>query len=199
MNHYIRHIIEAFDFNLIKDNKSKNIVDTAMDAALEYKLNDIVNNNILKLHKPTQESSKWLQTQIGIYKVNNTDELKKLIECCTKTLGNNSTFNGNISKWDVSNVTVMYNMFCLSNFNGNISKWDVSNVTDMSYMFQQSKFNQNISKWDVSNVTIMDGMFMMAGKFNQDISKWNIAKAPYSKNIFSCCPIKEEYKPRFKK
>ena len=59
MNHYIRHIIEAFDFNLIKDNKSKNIVDTAMDAALEYKLNDIV-NNILKLHKPTQESSKWL-------------------------------------------------------------------------------------------------------------------------------------------
>ena len=69
----------------------------------------------------------------------------------------------------------------------------------MSYMFQQSKFNQNISKWDVSNVTIMDGMFMMAGKFNQDISKWNIAKAPYSKNIFSCCPIKEEYKPKFKK
>ena len=92
----------------------------------------------------------------------------------------------------------MYNMFCLANFNGNISKWDVSNVTDMSYMFQQSKFNQNISKWDVSNVTIMDGMFMMAGKFNQDISKWNIAKAPYSKNIFSCCPIKEEYKPKFK-
>ena len=53
MNHYIRHIIEAFDFNLIKNNKSKNIVDTAMDAALEYKSNDIVNNNILKLHKPT--------------------------------------------------------------------------------------------------------------------------------------------------
>lgn len=57
----------------------------------------------------------------------------------------------------------------------------------------------NISKWDVSNATIMDRMFMMAGKFNQDISKWNIAKAPYSKNIFSWCPIKEEYKPRFKK
>jgi hypothetical protein len=45
----------------------------------------------------------------------------------------------------------------------------------------------------------MDGMFMMAKKFNQDISKWNIAKAPYSKNIFSWCPIKEEYKPKFKK
>lgn len=194
MNHYIRHIIEAFDFNLIKDNKSKNIVDTAMNAALEYKLNDIV-NNILKLHKPTQESSKWLQAQIGIYKVNNTDELKKLIECCIKTLGNKCNLN-----WiDVSNINNMEGIFYNSTFNGNISKWDVSNVTDMPYMFQQSKFNQNISKWDVSNVTIMDGMFMMAGKFNQDISKWNIAKAPYSKNIFSCCPIKEEYKPRFKK
>ena len=59
MNHYIRHIIEAFDFNSIKDNKSKNIVDTAMDAALEYKLNDIV-NNILKFHKLTKEDSNWL-------------------------------------------------------------------------------------------------------------------------------------------
>ena len=195
MNHYIRHIIEAFDFNTVKkDNKSKNIVGTAIDAAIEYKLNDIVNNNILKIYKPTQESSKWLQSQIGIYKVNNTDELKKLIECCIKTLGNKCNLN-----WiDVSNITNMEGIFYNSTFNGNISKWDVSNVTDMSYMFQQSKFNQNISNWDVSNVTNMDGMFMMAKKFNQDISKWNIAKAPYSKNIFSWCPIKEEYKPKFK-
>jgi len=60
MNHYIRHIIEAFDFNSVKDNKSKNIVDAAIDAAIKYKLNDIVNNNILKFHKPTQESTNWL-------------------------------------------------------------------------------------------------------------------------------------------
>ena len=194
MNKYSKHIIESFDFNSIKDNKSKNIVDTAMDAALEYKLNDII-NNILKVHKPTKEDSIWLQAQVGIYKVNNTDELKKLIECCIKTLGNKCNLN-----WiDVSNITNMEGIFYNSTFNGNISKWDVSNVINMSYMFQQSKFNQNISNWDVSNVTNMDGMFMMAEKFNQDISKWNIAKAPYSKNIFSWCPIKEEYKPKFKK
>jgi len=59
MNKYIKHIIESFDFNSIKDNKSKNIVDTAMDAALEYKLNDII-NNILKVHKSTKEDSIWL-------------------------------------------------------------------------------------------------------------------------------------------
>lgn len=219
MNHYIRYIIESFDFNTVKkDNKTKQLVNTAMDAAIEYKLNDIV-NNILKFHKPTEDDAKWLQSQIGIYTVNDTDKLKKLIECCIKTFGNkcnlnwidvsnitnmdglfyNSTFNGNISKWDVSNVTVMYNMFCMANFNGRINNWNVSNVTDMSYMFQQSKFNQDISKWDVSNVTYMDGMFMMAKKFNQDISKWNIAKVSYSEKIFSWCPIKEEYKPIFKK
>ena len=53
----------------------------------------------------------------------------------------------NISKWDVSNVTNMLNMFKGSIFSGDISKWDVSNVKDMSYMFMQSLFNQDISNW----------------------------------------------------
>ena len=38
-------------------------------------------------------------------------------------------------------------MFLASNFNGNISNWDVSNVTNMNYMFDDSKFNGDISKW----------------------------------------------------
>jgi len=61
MNHYIRHIIETFDFNTVKkDNKSKNIVDAAMNAVIEYKLNDIVYDNILEFHKPAKEDSIWL-------------------------------------------------------------------------------------------------------------------------------------------
>ena len=86
-----------------------------------------------------------------------------------------SQFNGNISKWDVSNVTDMNGMFCDSKFNGNISKWKVSKVTDMSSMFLKSQFNGNISKWDVSNVTDMNCMFRFAD-FNGDISKWNVSK-----------------------
>ena len=39
-----------------------------------------------------------------------------------------SRFNGDISKWDVSNVRNMNEMFCDSEFNGDISKWNVSNV-----------------------------------------------------------------------
>ena len=43
----------------------------------------------------------------------------------------NPTFN--ISRWDVSNVTIMWAMFSYCNFNPtfDISGWDVSNVEDM--------------------------------------------------------------------
>ena len=46
-----------------------------------------------------------------------------------------SSFNGDISKWNVSNVTNMRGMFFSSNFNGDISDWDVGNVTNMGHMF----------------------------------------------------------------
>ena len=39
-------------------------------------------------------------------------------------------------------------------FNQDISKWDVSNVTDMKEMFALTvMFNQDLSGWDVSKVT----------------------------------------------
>ena len=43
-------------------------------------------------------------------------------------------------------------MFNNSQFNGDISKWDTSNVTNMSWMFHGSKFNGNISNWNFSNL-----------------------------------------------
>ena len=77
--------------------------------------------------------------------------------------------NGDISSWDVSNVTRMYGAFHKSSFNGDISSWDVSNVTAMSFMFYASSFNQPIGNWDVSNVTFMNSMFNNS-PFNQEIS-----------------------------
>jgi surface protein len=44
----------------------------------------------------------------------------------------------------------MRDMFWGTEFNGDISLWDVSNVTDMAGIFNSSTFNQNISGWDVS-------------------------------------------------
>jgi surface protein len=45
-------------------------------------------------------------------------------------------------------------------FNKNIDRWNVLNVTDMSFMFNGAiSFNQNISNWNVSNYTHIDNMF----------------------------------------
>ncbi|SHK66702.1 BspA family leucine-rich repeat surface protein [Fibrobacter sp. UWB12] len=85
-----------------------------------------------------------------------------------------SKFNGDISQWNVSNVTDMSFMFLESRFNGDISQWNVSNVTNMYYMFGFSKFKGDISKWNVSNVTNMSMMFWWAREFDGDISKWDV-------------------------
>lgn len=49
----------------------------------------------------------------------------------------------------MGNVTDMSSMFRSSPFNGDISDWDVSNVTDMGDMFATSSaFTGDISKWN---------------------------------------------------
>jgi surface protein len=50
-------------------------------------------------------------------------------------------------------------IFSYSNFNGDISRWDVSNVINMAGMFQGSQFNGDISKWNVSKVKDMRDIF----------------------------------------
>ena len=93
-------------------------------------------------------------------------------------------FNNDISEWDVSNVTNMFGMFVSSKFNQNISRWDVSNVTDMACMFAHSKFNQDISEWDVSNVMNMSSMFYDSN-FNYNISKWDVSNVKNMNNMFA--------------
>ena len=54
-----------------------------------------------------------------------------------------------ISKWGVSSVTVMSDMFArATSLNGDISKLDVFVMTGMRDMFDVP--NDDISKWDVS-------------------------------------------------
>ena len=100
--------------------------------------------------------------------------------------------------WDTSNITSMWNLFDGTSFNWDISNWNTSNVTWMDRIFQNTPFNQDISNWDVSsntsfrdflrgardfnqpladwetgNVTNMRFMFRGANDFNQDISNWD--------------------------
>ena len=67
----------------------------------------------------------------------------------------------------------------------------------MSWLFNDSEFNGDISKWNVSNVTNMESMFD-SSNFNGDISKWDVSNVRYNAFMFRNCPIKEEYKPKFK-
>jgi len=62
---------------------------------------------------------------------------------------------------NLSSVTNMQSMFSgASSFNQDLSSWDVSSVTNMPYMFYNATaFNQDISNWDVSGVTSMINMF----------------------------------------
>ena len=88
---------------------------------------------------------------------------------------NKRNFNEDISSWDVSNVNNMYAMFDnASLFNQDIGSWDVSNVTNMSAMFYGAfNFNRPVGSWDVSNVISMMRMFEFASSFNQNIGNWD--------------------------
>jgi surface protein len=78
---------------------------------------------------------------------------------------------------NLSGVSSMYRMFLnATSFNGNLSGWDVSSVTSMESMFDSaSLFNGDISGWDVSHVTSMESMFNNATLFNRDLSGWCVS------------------------
>ncbi len=97
-----------------------------------------------------------------------------------------SVFNQDIGDWDVGKVTDMSNVFVLTNaFNQDIGDWNVSAVTEMGFMFFHAKaFNQDIKEWDVSNLTYMTSMFSGASAFNQDIGKWNVTSVSIAQSVF---------------
>ena len=61
-----------------------------------------------------------------------------------------------------------------SSFNQNISNWDVSNVSIMSLMFNYAyTFNQDLSSWAVSNVTD-------CRQFSYETTTWALPKPNFT-------------------
>ena len=111
--------------------------------------------------------------------------------------GTVNDFNQDISSWDVSNVTNMYQMLREADaFNQDIGDWDVSNVTNMYQMFYTGQFvkdfNQDISSWDVSNVTDMSFMFRGCSEFNQPLGSWNVISVTAMRSMFSHTAINQD-------
>ena len=153
----------------IKAKSWANVGDTGVINGVTY---TIVDETMLR-----QTISPNLVNQICTTKVTNMENI--ILDVMDVYSG---AFAGDISTWDVSNVTTMRRMFWGDGFrdgfgfNQPIGDWDVSNVTDMREMFRGSlAFNQPIGDWDVSSVTDMTYMFQGAEVFNQPIGDWDVS------------------------
>ena len=145
------------------------------------------------------EGTKFKYIDISYWDVSNVTNMEVMFYGCKELES-----IGDLSYWDVSNVTNMSSMFynCKTlKTVGDLSGWDVSSVNDMWGMFYHCKKLKSvgdISKWNVSKVTDMSFMFDYFKSFNQDISNWNVSNVTDMTYMFLNCPIKDEYKPKFK-
>lgn len=98
------------------------------------------------------------------------DELKELVDKLINERGREA----NLNDIDTSDIEDMEKIFYGVDFDGDISKWDVSNVKSMYKMFTRSKFsgkNGDISDWDTSNVEKNFAMFRFS-PIDKNRPKW---------------------------
>ena len=94
-----------------------------------------------------------------------------------------TNFNGDVSGWNVTDVTSMDNMFasCIV-FNRSLATWDMVGTLSVADMFRDAvSFDQDLSMWDVSTITNMDNMFNGTILLDTDLSQWcvtNITSEP---------------------
>lgn len=103
-----------------------------------------------------------------------------------KMFNNAQAFNQPVNDWNMSKATSIVSMFSFNYaFNQPLDKWNTSNVTDMAGVFTYARvFNQNINTWDVSKVTRMSTLFSGASKYNQPLDKWNVSNVTKMDEMF---------------
>ena len=198
MNNYIKHIVEKFDFNAVNKQEKNMAYKPAIDDMILNKILSIDGNRLYLYDKDKiliPEEQNYLKSRInsheyGIFRVYENIDLPKLVWIFVDIAGNDCDLNC----IDVSSITNMSFLFKIyaRHFNGDISQWDVSNVTNMHCMFTDSKFNGNISEWDVGKVRRIEFMFKNT-PFNGDLNSWNmdISKMSYEDKyqVFDNSPL----------
>ena len=130
MNNYIQKLIkEQFNISDLdfsdEQEYSNNIFNKEYNHPYYYKVLD---------KTITEYEIKELDSLVGVAAPKNKDELMEIIKFYSKKYSKHS-----LNWLDVSGITDMSNLFKDTKYNGDISKWDTSNVTDMSYMFCAAK------------------------------------------------------------
>ena len=93
-----------------------------------------------------------------------------------------------VSGWDTSNMTSMYNMFCnmqkLTELD--VSGFDTSKVTNFESMFNNcsSLTSLDISGFDTSSATILKQMFTNTNLTTLDVSKWDTSNVTNMHRMF---------------
>lgn len=124
----------------------------------------------------------FTDSSINSWSVSGVSTLKECFQFCP--------YAGPLDNWDVSTAKSMNAFASRGAFNGDISSWDVGDVTDMSFAFEQTTaFNRDISGWDTSLVDTMTFMFHQAQAFNQPIGSWNVSSVKNFSNMFSATSL----------
>ena len=179
-----------------------------INTYINEKLHITTKSHLYSCHPKTKEELREIivqriksdgnECELNDIDVSNIEDMSQLFNAMPNSSFSNAIFkdfNGDISRWDVSNVKDMTCMFRFcENFNCDISGWDVSNLIKAELMFCKcTKFNQNISKWDVSNIKNIHSMFFMCSNFKQNLNKWDISNVEIMGNTFKDCPTKPKW------
>ncbi len=128
------------------------------------------------------------EANLNIIEVSKIDDFGYLFSADKEGYGLQE-FNGDISKWNVSNVKNFNSMFFGSKFDGDLSKWDVSNAENMQGMFADCEFTGDkgsIENWDVSNAENLSFMFNYS-KLKHNVNKWNPKSVKTVQMMFANC------------
>lgn len=108
---------------------------------------------------------------------------------CTDPAAATTTY-GDISGWDTSAVTDMYELFYTycstkSTFNDAIGAWDVASVTTLAFTFWAAyAYNQPLDAWHVASVTTLQATFKHAWVFNQALDSWVVSSVTSLRSTF---------------
>ena len=103
-----------------------------------------------------------------------TSELGNAVNMWATNSTTAETNFGHISKWDVSQITNMDNLFeSLDTFNENLNDWDFSRVVSMDWMFNTAyQFNNGgyAINWNTDSLVSAQGMFCHTHNFNVSVN-----------------------------